>query len=214
MGIVATDDFNRDDENPIAGNWSTVDNGGCQIISNEVAQAGSGHSISCWNADIFGDNQYSQAKVTASAASYGFGVTLRCNAAAGTGYFVRFWSGVATLCWWDGSNYTVIGNFESHTPAVNEVIKLSVDGYVFTLYIDGTQHGSTVTDTTEYASSGKPGLFFFSPTSLRLDDWEGGDDSTPTVALTGTVTASISEVDIVAGGKTIILTLTDDTFVE
>lgn len=33
------------------------------------------------------------------------------------------------------------------------------------------------------------------------------------VALTGTVTATINEDDIIAGGKTIILTLTDDTFV-
>lgn len=33
------------------------------------------------------------------------------------------------------------------------------------------------------------------------------------VALTGTVTASITEADIVTGGKTIILTLTDDTWV-
>lgn len=36
----------------------------------------------------------------------------------------------------------------------------------------------------------------------------------PTIALTGTVTASITESDIVAGGKTIILTATDDTFAD
>lgn len=35
----------------------------------------------------------------------------------------------------------------------------------------------------------------------------------PTAALTGTVTATIKESDIVAGGKTIILTLTNDTWV-
>jgi hypothetical protein len=34
-----------------------------------------------------------------------------------------------------------------------------------------------------------------------------------TIALTGTVTGSITEADIVAGNKTIILTVTDDTFV-
>lgn len=33
------------------------------------------------------------------------------------------------------------------------------------------------------------------------------------IALTGTVTAAITETDIVAGGKTIILTLTNDTWV-
>lgn len=35
----------------------------------------------------------------------------------------------------------------------------------------------------------------------------------PTIALTGTATASITEADIVTGGKTIILTLTNDTWV-
>lgn len=35
----------------------------------------------------------------------------------------------------------------------------------------------------------------------------------PSVALTGTVTASITEADIVTGGKTIILTLSNDTWV-
>ena len=35
----------------------------------------------------------------------------------------------------------------------------------------------------------------------------------PVCDLTGTVTASITEADIVAGGKTIILTLTDDTYI-
>ncbi len=33
------------------------------------------------------------------------------------------------------------------------------------------------------------------------------------VALTGTITASVTEADIVAGGKTIILTLTNDTWI-
>ena len=37
--------------------------------------------------------------------------------------------------------------------------------------------------------------------------------STPTAALTGTITSSTVEADIVSGGKTIILTLTDDTWV-
>lgn len=37
--------------------------------------------------------------------------------------------------------------------------------------------------------------------------------STADCALTGTITASVTEADIVTGGKTIILTLTDDTWV-
>ena len=39
------------------------------------------------------------------------------------------------------------------------------------------------------------------------------DYTAPTAALTGTITASVTESDIVAGGKTLIITLTDDTWI-
>tara|TARA_R110000868_G_scaffold19561_7_gene84227 strand:- start:2860 stop:3378 length:519 start_codon:yes stop_codon:yes gene_type:complete len=35
----------------------------------------------------------------------------------------------------------------------------------------------------------------------------------PTAALTGTITASVTEADIVTGGKTLIITLTNDTWI-
>lgn len=41
--------------------------------------------------------------------------------------------------------------------------------------------------------------------------WDG--DAAATAAITGTATASIDEDDVVTGGKTIIITLTNDTFI-
>lgn len=49
-----------------------------------------------------------------------------------------------------------------------------------------------------------------------IESWQAAAveyPSAPTVALTGTATASIAETDIVAGGKTIILTVTNDTVI-
>ena len=40
-----------------------------------------------------------------------------------------------------------------------------------------------------------------------------GQDGVPFIVLTGTITASTVETDIVAGGKTIVLTITGDTWV-
>jgi len=37
--------------------------------------------------------------------------------------------------------------------------------------------------------------------------------ATPTAALTGTITAGVTETDIVSGGKTLIITLTNDTWI-
>lgn len=49
----------------------------------------------------------------------------------------------------------------------------------------------------------------------RTGSWDIGADelAVPTVALTGTATASITEADVVTGGKTVILTVTGDTVV-
>ena len=48
------------------------------------------------------------------------------------------------------------------------------------------------------------------PSGVADDSWDG---VVATIALTGTVTASITESDIVTGGKTIILTISHDTWV-
>jgi hypothetical protein len=49
--------------------------------------------------------------------------------------------------------------------------------------------------------------------SLQISRPAEAGAPTPTAALTGTITASVSETDIVTGGKTLIITLTDDTWV-
>lgn len=49
--------------------------------------------------------------------------------------------------------------------------------------------------------------------SCGCDIVASGGGAAASVALTGTVTGSITEADIVAGGETVILTLTNDTFV-
>lgn len=41
----------------------------------------------------------------------------------------------------------------------------------------------------------------------------GNSTAAPSAVLTGTIIASITEADIVAGGKTLIITLTDDTWI-
>jgi hypothetical protein len=94
-----------------------------------------------------------------------------------------------------------------------------------TLYIDGSSKQTltgidndqnVVTDVrwgcTGGDNSPETGTIYF-------DDFASNNDGTAigayvaTAALTGTATASITEADIVTGGKTIILTLTGDTWV-
>lgn len=55
----------------------------------------------------------------------------------------------------------------------------------------------------------------YSSTGYSTIPYSGGYQSTPTVsaAISGTITASVNESDIVTGGKTLIITLTGDTWI-
>jgi len=100
--------------------------------------------------------------------------------------------------------------------ALNDVLETECDGTTIKFYANGvlkhTENG--VTDHQTETSQGIVSDNSHSAAIPTLDDFlaealaAGGS-----AALTGTVTASITESDIVTGGKTIILTLTGDTWV-
>ena len=57
----ASDNFNRADENPLAGNWTTVPTAGnCKIVTNVVNGVTTGSNEVYWNAGSFSNDQYSQ----------------------------------------------------------------------------------------------------------------------------------------------------------
>jgi hypothetical protein len=89
-------------------------------------------------------------------------------------------------------------------------------------YIDAA--GTERTETNWVSSNAQSGILTFATTTLfmRLDasvdlttiaHLEIEQVTSASAALTGTATASITEADIVAGGKTIVITLTGDTFI-
>jgi hypothetical protein len=83
----------------------------------------------------------------------------------------------------------------------------SSDGINWT-ELDHVANYNTVTSVTPYLEVYE-GDSVASPGAAIFDNF----NIVPVVALTGTTTASITEADIVAGGKTIILTLTGDTWI-
>ncbi len=162
------DNFNRANENPLAGNWAqaTADENNIQLINNATSGYGAAHAWVYWN-DTFNSDQYSQ--TVWAGGTFGAGPGVRINATAGCG--VRFYSGNADLLHFPGLNS--LGTFGSHTPANGEIIKLAVTGNIYTLTINGTQIGNNVTSTS--LSGGSPGLFIYSSAAI-LDDFEGGNN--------------------------------------
>lgn len=133
--------------------------------------------MSFWNADTFGDDQYSEYTVAQGPGSAYQGVVVRA-ASGPDGYF---W--IANLSSPNGSLYRVDdGTFtelQGGIPgptAVNDVLRLEAEGSNLRCYLNGVQTGSTQSDATYASGSAGVGVSFTSGGSpARGDDWEGGN---------------------------------------
>ena len=121
------------------------------------------------NADVFGDDQYSEFTLAAegSPATY-VGPACRLNS-SGNGY--GFLSGNNAIYRLDAGVFTSIGT-TSATWAATDVIRMEALGDVITIYQNGVSVGSA-TDSTY--SSGSAGLLGSPTTGVGIDLWEGGN---------------------------------------
>lgn len=101
-----------------------------------------------------------------------------------------------------------------------EFIKVKCSGNTVTFWQGGTggapswtQVGTDQTVSDHNTETSQGFVVSTSGSAEQWDDFEAGALASSSAALTGTATASITETDIVTGGKTIILTLTGDTWV-
>jgi len=179
--VVATDNFDRANANPISGNWA-LSNGGeeqpLKIESGKVlSTTGAYLAHDYYTAGTFSDDQYSQVKI------YGtyVGPAVRLSPAAGTGkgYTAVYDSGthitVYTTFWVE------VGWIDAPQWQSGDVLKISVTGQgatnkVIRVYVNGVQYGGEIRDPNNYgADSGRPGIMSYYGDTTTMDDWEGGN---------------------------------------
>ncbi len=184
MSVLATDNFNRSNINPLDGSWTNGGNGGIifQIVSNQVTPVAP-LDRDCWsyyNGVTWPNDQYSQAVCFTGSGGGGQGpglvVRQDSNIAVSTRYrlavstagvnnveLAKAIAGVFTLIW-DRTTSLSSG----------DAAKLEAQGTTLRAYINGSQLGADATDSS--ISSGKAGLFYSSTeSSAAIDNWEGGD---------------------------------------
>ena len=186
---VVTDNFNRVDANKLGLNWISVYGGnatltgGIQGIKTNKAYADGatyGHSAAYWSANNFNSNQYSQAKIESLSSTLAF-VGVRMSgakgAASGSGYEGYLNGKIMKMS--PNGVYTQLAASVGGG-ASGDILKLTAIGNIITLYRSGVQI-STATDSTY--TTGSPGIgwtwYSYTPT---IDDWEGGNISTPAPA--------------------------------
>ena len=173
MSLPASDNFNRPSEYPLAGNWTTAPGANAFDKSTTgVYPPTSRETIMYWNADAFGNDQYSQVKLSNM---YGNGPAVRIKTSGTTinAYLFISHDGTSGLDFYkcvEGS-YSQIGSTHARTNSDGDIFKLVVTGTAFDMYVNGDLE---VSQTDLSLSSGSAGMIGFS-SYKAMDDWEGGD---------------------------------------
>jgi hypothetical protein len=175
-GSTSSDNFNRANETPLAGNWTSVTGqpGTLNLSANAVSIGNAGNDAAYYYTGTWANDQTSSVEVTASNSSAGAGAGPVVRAATGANTFYR-----AVVD--STGNYEVgkviAGTFTSiRTGTVSFAnglaLKLSITGTTLTLFYNGTQVGATMTDSS--IASGKPGIGYSSTlTATTMDNWVG-----------------------------------------
>ena len=172
-----SDDFNRADETPLAGNWTKARDAAANLnlSSNKVIRAsGSYDTWYFWNANSFTSAQYSWA-----IAGTGTGQGVCVHAKTGTLGLVALWSGgTIYLCKAVPTFSAVATASDTQSPGDTLQISITGDGGDVTVSRNGTTK-LTWTDTSGL-TGGSAGIVISSddPNAL-LDDWSGGSGSPP-----------------------------------
>lgn len=178
---MATDNFNRANETPIASPW-TVQTGtdAMRLISNEVLTNISANHSAAYHSSTPGNGQYSQIVLSntietgTGAIFYGVGPAVRMTTGDTRKYSVSCRVGQILLLVWDNvGGPTQLGSTFAGTVALGDTIRLEASGTTIRVLQNAVQRIS-VTDST--LASGRVGIqgTYSNDTTSGLDNWDGG----------------------------------------
>lgn len=221
---TASDNFVRSDNADLGADWTPQTANALNLGTNAARANAAGDPAGEYNNTITPSaTQFSEVTLTAdidNTLANGLGPAVYMATSADTSYWVAIntnASGRFQLFRRNaGSQSGVLASYTGAAPANGDVVRLEAapagsDTDLRVLVNDVER--ITFTDTSgSKLTSGRVGLFgVITNVVARVAPWSGGDSLA--VALTGTITATATEAQIVAGGKTIILTVTADTWI-
>lgn len=179
--VTRSDDFARSNENPLAGNWTTVTDLAAMALDNQRVTASSSENFdyaAYWNADSFAANQFSAVEATGT----DLGVVVRVNGSAC--YLFRRTTG-GTFQLWKMPGWTQLGSdYTSVSFSDGQVIRLEATGTsttTLTPYVNGValtafNDGAGGADGDPITSGGV-GLYCVHNVAggSVLDNWTGGE---------------------------------------
>ncbi len=168
-----SDDFNRANETPLAGNWSSVlGTTQLNLAGNEVLNpSDSTLGASYWSANPFADDQYSEIVPSVLGHQSDWSAITRASASAITFYMTNAFSSNESIYKAVAGSFSQIAAITTANVAVNDVVRSEAEGSTISWVINGISQGST---TDSAIASGSAGLFIYSGSS-RITSWSGAD---------------------------------------
>ncbi len=173
--MIAYDNFNRADENPLTG-WTVVTGeNNLQIISNVcrgTSTAAAGNAAYKSNVPS-GTNQYAQVTIVNKADSTS--PLVRVSEAANSFYAIKTNLGTVYQVYKKIAGVDTSLNQWAITPQVGDVLRLTAIGNQITFYLNGVAQTPTITDAD--LASGRVGgrIGGGGGGVAAFDNWEGGD---------------------------------------
>src|SRR3982751_2712704 len=152
-------------------------------------------SIARWNADVFSNDQYSQCTLAALTIDPG-GVQVRVATNGTTNAYgaITDVDSIVEFHKWVAGVYTNMSSLPFMT--AGNVIRIEAFGATLSVYRNGVQYGSTLTDSA--LASGTAGIGGFSSSNTFLDDWSAGNltssSAAPFFVAAGTGAESITTI--------------------
>lgn len=144
------DNFTRADSTGLGANWTVITNR-FDVVTNKAVTQFSGNNVAAWNADSFGNDQYSQSVATNNITN---GPIVRCSLVAATYYAFACSPGSSAI---QKSVAGVGSNLLTGLPGIanGDTLKLTAVGTTLEAFINGVSVGS-VTDAS--IASGYAGI--------------------------------------------------------
>lgn len=220
MAVLASDNFNRADENPLGSPW--VDpgfSGAPQLLSNAFNGTNSDGGVYydggiTWPADHYSTLKLKTAHISESDSQGG---PMCCvQAGAASGYIFGVGGGAWTLKKFTAGSLgaafasTVIAGAVPAGVTANGMMTIGRQGNDIIGWLDGVE---IVRGTDTTFAGGAPGLYKWPNSAVGYDDWEGGDfaagDTTPpTITSTGTGTSPTFGANAAENSTAACITLT------
>ncbi|HET7157818.1 MAG TPA: hypothetical protein VFI62_02410 [Burkholderiales bacterium] len=180
LRTLASDDFNRVDSTGLGANWGSVGSISFDVKTNQASNAATLNVQNHYTGVAFPNDQWAQATVKVKTSTSWIAVTARASGTVNTYYAggcdpLDFGGSEARRIWKNVAGTRTSLATEAINVAVNDVLRLEVQGTTIKLFVNGVERLSAVDAAIASGSPGMLGRASAGTDVQQFDDFSAGD---------------------------------------